>query len=141
MPVFPRLLTTACREGMCGHSSTVLVSVLNFLSQVFISVLIGSGFISIQLLLNSYISTMPDSKTLLALANSMLVSMQAFVRAVSPIANGALFSLGVKEEQTQLRIFLTRSLPFDSLAVIGFVTCLLCAISFERRSSASASAT
>mmetsp|Transcript_93150 Transcript_93150/g.290405 ORF Transcript_93150/g.290405 Transcript_93150/m.290405 type:complete len:187 (+) Transcript_93150:267-827(+) len=127
--VFPHLVTYLCLGG--ADSESIGVSALNYGSQAIVSMLFGSGFISIQLLLNSYVSGLPNSKDLLAVANSLLVSMQALVRAVSPILTGTLFTLGLQAEESQLKAFLSRCLPFDSLALIGFLTCVLCALAFE----------
>lgn len=123
---FPHMLSYLFENGYGGDSITVVV--LNYGAQAIISMLFGSGFISIQLLLNSYVSSMPNSSDLLALANSLLVSTQALVRAISPIMTGSLFTLGLKE------VYLSRSLPFDHLGVVGFLTVVLPALLFERRS-------
>mmetsp|Transcript_29675 Transcript_29675/g.84903 ORF Transcript_29675/g.84903 Transcript_29675/m.84903 type:complete len:546 (+) Transcript_29675:131-1768(+) len=129
--VFPYAMTYLCKSGTDGQSFIVVL--LNYGSQAFVSMLFGSGFISIQLLLNTYVSSMPDSADLLALANSLLVSTQAFVRAVSPIVTGTLFTLGLQAEESSMKAYISRALPFDSLACIGFVTCIFCALAFERR--------
>merc|ERR1712032_718961 len=89
MPVFPRLVTWLIWSGT--NSNSAEVHVLNYTVQIVISMLLGSSFISIQLLLNDYVSKLPNSSGQLALANSMLVSTQALVRALSPMVNGTLF--------------------------------------------------
>jgi len=129
IPFFPRVLTYMCEV----NASLLDVTLLNYGAQALISVLLGSGFISIQLLLNSYVSRLPNSSAQLALANSMLVSTQALVRAISPMANGALFTLGLQVEDTHPGAFVSRALPFDTLGVIAAIACVACAIVFERR--------
>merc|ERR1712113_361251 len=109
----------ALSNGLACRSPAVLA--LNYSSQAVVSMLLGSGFISIQLLLNEYVSAMPDAKTLLSLANSLLVSTQALVRAVSPIATGSLFTIGLRSEEVHSDSSLSRSLPFDSLTLMGLV--------------------
>jgi len=134
MPAFPRLLTALCSARECAENgSSGLVSALNYGAQVCVSVLLGSGFISIQIVLNNYVGSRSDGKSSLALANSMLVSTQALVRATSPMATGALLGFGLKQEESPGRWAFTRSLPFDSLALIGLAACLLAALVFERR--------
>merc|ERR1712032_8110 len=129
MIIFPRLLTYLVKQ----NASALNILLLNDGAQIILSVLLGSGFISIQLLLNSYVSRLADSGTQLALANSMLVSTQALVRALSPLVNGALFTIGLESEVALPNSFITRALPFDSLALIGCIACIVCAVSFERR--------
>jgi len=129
-PSFPRILTAVVSAGHETHGG--MVNLLNYVAQLFISVLLGSGFISIQLMLNSYVASRPGARTALAVANSWMVSTQALVRAVSPMSTGALFTLGIQAENDG-SAFLSRSLPFDFLAVIGLVSCVLCALEFERR--------
>mmetsp|Transcript_35577 Transcript_35577/g.80346 ORF Transcript_35577/g.80346 Transcript_35577/m.80346 type:complete len:533 (+) Transcript_35577:148-1746(+) len=130
MAAFPRLLDLARSSGLTGRSPEVFV--LNYGTQVIVSMLMGSGFISIQLLLNEYVSREQGAKSLLSLANSMLVSTQALVRAVSPISTGMLFTLGMQSEKAQPDSLLSRSLPFDSLALTGLLACILCALLFDR---------
>lgn len=140
MPAFPRLLTAVCSARDCADKdSSGLVTALNYGAQVCVSVLLGSGFISIQVILNNYVGSRPDGKSALALANSMLVSMQALVRAASPLVTGSLFVFGLTQEDSPGRWAFSRSLPFDSLALIGLAACLLCALAFERRVARQAS--
>jgi len=132
IPLFPRLLTWLIWNGM--SSTSMEVQALNYTVQIVTSTLLGSGFISIQLLLNDYVSKLPNSSAQLALANSMLVSTQAFVRAVSPMVNGSLFTLGRKGESAEVvSQVVTRALPFECLAVVGFFACIACAVWFRRR--------
>jgi MFS family permease len=134
MPAFPRLLAAMCSVRECAENdSSGLVTALNYGAQVCVSVLLGSGFISIQVILNNYVGARPDGKSALALANSMLVSMQALVRAASPLVTGSLFVFGLGQEDSPGRWAFSRSLPFDSLALIGLAACLLCALAFESR--------
>jgi len=128
-PLFPRVLTRACRDGLPTQGWQV--QLLNYGTQLVVSVLLGSGFISIQLLMNVYVSKLPGKNAALALANSWMVSTQAFVRAVSPMCTGSLFSIGMHAE-TQNISFINRSLPFDSLTAIGLVTGVFCGFAFEK---------
>jgi MFS family permease len=140
-PIFPRVVTWACDDGMCSGTSETLVTSVNYFAQIFISILLGSGFITIQVLLNSYVGAMPHSRSALALANSMLVSMQALVRAASPMVSGTSFAFGLTQEDGPWHEIVGRSLPFDCLAVVGLVTCVFCAVVFESRTSEPDSAT
>jgi MFS family permease len=136
MPAFPRLLTAMCAARACEEDSNGRISALNYGAQVCISVFVGSGFTSIQVILNHYVGARPDGDTSLALANSMLVSMNALVRAASPVVTGSLFVFGLQREDFHERWTLSRSLPFDSLALTALAACLLCALAFERRMAA-----
>mmetsp|Transcript_32070 Transcript_32070/g.92127 ORF Transcript_32070/g.92127 Transcript_32070/m.92127 type:complete len:529 (-) Transcript_32070:122-1708(-) len=128
MPAFPRVLDFLVRAGAASRSLPVLL--VNYGTQLVVSVMLGSCFIGIQLLLNGYVSEEPDSQRLLALANSYLVTTQALVRAVSPMISGSLFTLGIHGD---LGSTFGAALPFDHLAVVGFACGVLCAIAFERR--------
>jgi len=121
MPVFPRLVQCALMHGF-QHKGCIL-RLLNFGSQLIVSILLGSKFISIQLLLNSYVAGQPE---LLALANGYLVSTQALVRAMSPLTSGALFTFGLHGHMTG------PALPFDHLALAGLVCGVACAVAFQR---------
>jgi hypothetical protein len=133
MPVFPRFLTWLIVHGV--HTHSVGVQVLNYTVQVVISTLLGSGFITIQLLLNEFVSGKPNSSAQLAVANSMLVSTQALVRAIAPLATGSLYTLGCDSEFARgvVNVVVTRALPFEFLAIVGFGTCIMPAIWFRRK--------
>eukprot|EP00928_Gymnodinium_smaydae_P062849 TRINITY_DN46603_c0_g1_i1.p1 TRINITY_DN46603_c0_g1~~TRINITY_DN46603_c0_g1_i1.p1 ORF type:complete len:511 (+),score=77.68 TRINITY_DN46603_c0_g1_i1:40-1533(+) len=128
MAGFPQLLTNACVQRL----SQAWFAVLNYGTQLLISVFWGSGFITIQLILNEYVTKKPDSKSALAIANSGLVSTQALVRAASPLVTGGLFTLGLSSEDSASHL-LDRSLPFYHLAAAGAVFCGLCGYLYERR--------
>jgi len=121
MPLFPRLVQYALNHGF--HHKGCILRLINYGSQLIVSILLGSKFISIQLLLNSYVD---GEQELLALANGYLVSTQALVRATSPLATGSLFTFGVHGQITG------PALPFDHLALAGLVCCVACAAAFER---------
>jgi len=121
MPLFPRLVQHALMHGF-NHKGCIL-RLLNFGAQLVVSILLGSKFISVQLLLNSYVA---GQQELLALANGYLVSTQAMVRAMSPLVTGSLFTFGVHGHITG------PALPFDHLALAGLVCGVACAIAFER---------
>jgi len=120
MPLFPRLVQYALSHGF--HHKGWIIRLLNFGSQLVVSILLGSKFISIQLLLNSYVAGQHE---LLALANGYLVSTQALVRAISPLSTGSLFTVGVHDH------IIGPALPFDHLALAGLVCGVACALAFE----------
>jgi len=119
MPIFPRLVQYALIHGY--HHKGAVLHLLNFGSQLIMSILLGSKFISVQLLLNNYVA---GQQELLALANGYLVSTQALVRAMSPLSTGSLFTFGVQGHMTGL------ALPFDHLALAGLVCGVACAVAF-----------
>jgi len=118
--VFPRLVTYLVSQGV--DSDGVVMDLVNYGSQIVISVLLGSGFTSIQLIVNEYVATLPDARKQLGSANGALAAVQALARAVSPTATGAVYTLGFETS------FLTRSATFDHLAVVGVVTGVICAL-------------
>lgn len=124
MPLFCRALSYMVASNVDSQSLPLVV--LNYGSQLVVSVLLGSQFISIQLLLNQYVAQAQDPSTLLAIANSYLVTTQGIVRAVSPLVTGSLFTLGRHGILTGV------SLPFDHLSLVGLTLCVLCAISYGR---------
>jgi len=126
LPAFPRALGCLISAGVPSRS--LAVQLLNYCTQLVLSVLLGSEFISIQLLLNGYVAGEPDAKGTLALANSYLVSVQALVRALSPMFTGALFSVGVHGGWPGSGV----ALPLDHLALVGLVCGVLCALGFGR---------
>mmetsp|Transcript_65206 Transcript_65206/g.204335 ORF Transcript_65206/g.204335 Transcript_65206/m.204335 type:complete len:414 (+) Transcript_65206:152-1393(+) len=128
MPVFPRALEWMVRAGV--SSASMPVRLWNYAMQLLVSVLLGSQFISLQLLLNSYVAEQPDSQRLLAVANSYMVSMQALVRATSPLVTGSLFTLGIHGDWKDI---FGAALPIDHLALVGLASGILCALAFERR--------
>jgi len=118
--VFPRLVTYLMSQG--ANADGVGVAVVNYGSQIVISVLLGSGFTSINLIVNDYVATLPDHRKQLASANGALAALQALAMAVSPTVTGALYSLSFSTS------FLSRSTTYDHLAVVGIVTGVLCAL-------------
>jgi len=130
MPTFPRVLDCLVRVGFTPRS--LPIKLWNFGTQLLVSVLLGSQFIGIQLLLNGYVAREHDAKRLLALANSYLVSTQALVRAVSPMITGAMFTLGLHGDLSHV---VGVSLPMDHLALVGLACGVLCALAFGRRTS------
>lgn len=134
MPLTPRLLTWVCDAASAERPSPVLLAALNYIPQMVMSVCLGTCFISVQLLVNSYATTLPDGDKLLAVANSWMASMQAFVRAISPMVTGSLFSTGLEGEKHGM-FFVSRNLPFDVLGCLGFLSGVCAAIAFARRSS------
>jgi MFS family permease len=124
LAVFPRLLMYMMAQHV--DSDSALVALLNYGSQVVLSVLLGSGFTSIQLILNEYVASLPDGRSQLASANGGLASVQAFARAVSPTITGGLFSASFQIAA------LSRAIAFDHLAVVGVCTGILLATLYER---------
>jgi len=127
MPAFPRVLEWMVRAG--ASSASTPVRLWNYAVQLAVSVLLGSQFISLQLLLNGYVAEEPDPQRLLAVANSYMVSTQALVRAVSPLVSGSLFTLGIGDWKSTFGA----ALPIDHLALVGLASGVLCALAFERR--------
>jgi len=80
LAVFPRLVMYSVAQQHVD-SSAVLVALLNYGSQVVLSVCLGSGFTSIQLIANAYVASLPDGRSQLASANGGLASVQALARA------------------------------------------------------------
>jgi len=117
---FPRVLTAAMGAGV--EPKSVWVRVLNYGAQLVISILLGGNFVTIQVMVNSYVATRADGGHVLALANGWLASAQAFVRATSPLATGSLFTLGVVSESDHGMF--GRSLAFDQLAVVAAICCI-----------------
>jgi len=126
MAVFPQVLGYLLETGW--DSRSLPVQVANYISQFVVSVTCGSNFISIQLLLNTYVSREPDGPRLLAVANGHLVSTQALVRALSPITSGFLFTIGLKHSIP----YISQSLAFSHLSLIGLVFCFIAAIRFGK---------
>jgi MFS family permease len=124
LALFPRFLMHLMAQHVDNDSA--LVTLLNYSSQVVLSMLLGSGFTSIQLIVNEYVASLPDGRTQLASANGGLASVQAFARAVSPAITGGLFSAGFQVPA------LSRATAFDHLAVLGGCTGIILPTLYER---------
>lgn len=124
LAVLPRLLMYLVAQHV--DSSSVFVTLLNYGSQVVLSVFLGSGFTSIQLIVNEYVSSLPDGRNQLASANGGLASVQAFARAVSPSITGGLLSAGFHVAA------LSPATAFDHLAVLGAGAGMMLAIWYAR---------
>jgi diphthamide biosynthesis protein 2 len=111
LAVFPRVLTHLMTEHV--DPTGVGVTSLNYCAQVVISVGLGSGFTTIQLIMNRHVATLPDGPAQLASAVGALASAQALARALSPAGCGALFSASFQVS------FLSRAAAFDLLALTG----------------------
>jgi hypothetical protein len=118
LPIFPRAVATVA-------SSPGAVQLVNYFVQICISVLIGSQFLTLQLIMNKYIAQRPDAGVALSIANGWMVSAQAVARAVSPIFTGSLFTLSHNPNIGD------RGLVFDSLAAVGLVLCVFVGILYE----------
>jgi len=121
MPAFSRALPYL----ISINARSWIIQAVNYVTQLVVSVLLGSQFVSIQLMLNEHVAQEPNGASLLALANSYLVSTQGLVRAASPMATGSLFTLG-------RNLGLGVSLPFDHLSVIGLLCGIGCAVLYRR---------
>lgn len=128
VPLFARALPLALESGFDAHGPLVLL--LNYGTQLFVSVCIGCQFISIQLLINQYVSKLPDGASFLAMANGYLVSTQAFARALAPLTSGYLFNLGAHAHAYGL-IFTTHSVAFDHLSLTALLFCVFCAAMYD----------
>lgn len=129
---FPRLVKALFSNASLHHSPAL--NLINYTSQLFVSVLLGSGFTSIQLLTNGYVDKLPNSAESLSLANGWLTFMQALVRAVSPCVTGLLFL--VRNNPSPILSEEGSALPFDSLAAVLTICCWVSAIAFSKQSQA-----
>jgi len=122
--VLPRLLMYLVAQNV--DTNSVFVTLLNYGSQVVLSVCLGSGFTSIQLIVNEYVASLPDGRNQLASVNGGLASAQAFARAVSPAITGGLLSAGFHVAA------LSPATTFDHLAVLGACVGMMLAVLYER---------
>jgi hypothetical protein len=122
--VLPRLLMYLV--ALHVDTNSVFVALLNYGSQVILSVFLGSGFTSIQLIVNDYVTSLPDGRNQLASANGGLASVQALARAVTPSITGGLLSAGFHVSA------LSPATAFDHLAVLGGCAGLMLAVLYER---------
>lgn len=114
MLAFPRILKQLLDIGFTGHSTEVVVS--NYVAQILVSVLQGSNFTTLQLMINDIISVQKDAEYALPLANSWVVTLQALARAFSPVVTGTLISNDSPYGGV---------LAFDALAGIATICCLV----------------
>jgi predicted MFS family arabinose efflux permease len=124
LAVLPRLLMYLMVQHV--DSNSAVVTLLNYGSQVVVSVFLGSDFTSIQLILNQYVASLPDGYNHLASANAILAIVHGLARAASPVITGGLFSAGFNFPA------LSRATPFDHLAVLGGCTGIILALLYER---------
>jgi len=121
LAVFPRVLTHLMAEHVDPEGVGVLS--LNYSAQVVISVCMGSGFTSIQLIMNRHVASLSDGPAQLASAIGSLATAQALARALSPATCGALFSASFNVS------FLSQAAAFDLLALTaGCLTALSAAL-------------
>jgi hypothetical protein len=112
---FPRMLNALLAQGLDGPTSWT-ITLVNYVAQLFISVLQGCNFTTLQLMLNRLIKARSNGEYALPLANGWMVSVQGLARAISPVMTGSLVaqpSLG------------NDVLAFDALAAIATLCCLL----------------
>mmetsp|Transcript_34948 Transcript_34948/g.62907 ORF Transcript_34948/g.62907 Transcript_34948/m.62907 type:complete len:481 (+) Transcript_34948:70-1512(+) len=112
--VFPRLVNQMLSMGYAGHSTEIIIA--NYVAQLFVSVLQGCNFTTLQFILNRLIAVRNDSEYALPLANGWSAALQAVARAISPSFTGTFM--------TSESIF-DGNLSFDALAVIGILCCFL----------------
>eukprot|EP00931_Biecheleriopsis_adriatica_P021382 TRINITY_DN13993_c0_g2_i2.p1 TRINITY_DN13993_c0_g2~~TRINITY_DN13993_c0_g2_i2.p1 ORF type:complete len:462 (+),score=77.40 TRINITY_DN13993_c0_g2_i2:28-1386(+) len=124
---FPRIVKIVSAEDIYDIS---LFRLVNYLAQFSVSVLLGSGFTSIQLMINSYVSRLPNASHNLSLANGWLSSTQALVRAFSPSVTGALFA--ARYSSFSLLKMEGCALSFDSLAAVLAICCVACALFYAK---------
>jgi len=118
---FPRLLKLCIASGFAGNSWCIFVA--NYVAQIFISVLQGCNFTTLQLMLNRVIAARGNEYAL-SLANGYMVSAQGLARATSPIMTGSLIARPSLCEGV---------MAFDALACIAAVCCLLFGWALQRR--------
>jgi hypothetical protein len=112
--MFPRMVTFLLTLGFDSKSCVIIVA--NYMAQLFISVLQGCNFTTLQLMLHQLINVHDHSDYALPLAKGWMVSLQGLARAVSPVMTGSFAASpsvchGV--------------LAFDALACVAAVCCLL----------------
>merc|ERR1719510_906806 len=115
MPLFPRLVEHLLAEGW--SSSSAAVRFLNYGVQLLVSTLLGSNFLTLQLMLNRFIADGRDAMQAAAdlpIANSWIVSAQALARAISPITTGVFFTASHDPAWHDM------AMVFDTLSVMAF---------------------
>jgi len=120
IPSFPRGVSLLLAAGWAEHSGAVVA--WNYLSQMLFSLLLGTGFMSCQLMLFDFVAGQPKADSLTALATGYLVTAQGLARGAAPVLCGALTSTGLSSESSTTGWF-SRSLAFDVLAIIGLFLC------------------
>jgi len=124
MLMFPRCVQYLMADG---HSSrSTVVQVVNCAAQLLISVLVGSGFVTLQLIANRLVSARHDANSALPLANGYFAAIQALARATSPMMTGIAFA------SARMPSAVDKSLVFDVLAFISIVCCVIAGVLFQR---------
>lgn len=118
---FPRMIGYLLALGF--HPESWAVTFANYLAQLFISVLQGANFTTLQLMLNRIISARDNPEQALPLANAWMVSLQSIARAISPVITGSL---------APVPTFYHGRLAFDGLAAVGTVCCLMCGLVLKK---------
>lgn len=132
MPLFARAVPLAMDRGLDPQGKTTLL--LNYGTQLCISICIGCQFISVQLLVNQYVAGLKEGASLLAMANGYLVSTQALVRAMSPLTTGGLFNFGTTAMESGSEFF-SQAVAFDHLSLVAFFTCVVSAVVYSASAS------
>jgi MFS family permease len=128
MPLFPRMVTQLMDGGW--SSASISIRVVNYGTQLLVSVLIGSHFLTLQLMLNRFIATRPDAASALPIANGWFVAMQALARAISPVQTGLIFTVSHDPRWHD------SAMAFDSLALVGVTACVFSGFFFARATRA-----
>jgi hypothetical protein len=110
---FQPVLEWLISSGSAHYSVVVLC--WNYGAQIVISALIGSGFVSVQLMMNAFIASGPDAGQRLPLANSFMAASQSIFRMICPLITGALFEA-------------SPGYAFYHLALLAIVGCALPAV-------------
>lgn len=112
--MFPRILKLLLSMGFAGDSLEILAA--NYVAQLFVSVLQGCNFTTLQFMLNRLIALRHDSEYALPLANGWTAALQAVARSISPSITGSFISTESAYDGI---------VSFDALAVISFLCCWL----------------
>jgi len=123
MLTFPRCVQYLMADGHSPQSSAVIV--INWAAQLSVSVLVGSGFVTLQLMGNRLVSARPDANSALPLANGYFVAAQAAARATSPMLTGIAYA------DARMQSSVDQSLVFDLLAFISIVCCVITGVLFR----------
>jgi len=124
IPLFPRFAARLMEDGVSTASKAL--NCLNYGTQFLVSSLLGSNFLTLQLMLNRMVGLGGNSEIDLPIANSWMVFAQALARTFSPVTTGAIFTASHAEAWRDGAIL------FDCLTAIGAIACLLFGCLFLR---------
>lgn len=121
MPLFPRVVIWFMDRGVASDSFSIVM--MNYSAQLFVSVLIGSQFLTLQLMLNKFVAKHMNCASALSIANGWFGAAQSLARAISPFFTGTLFARAHGQDH---------ALPFDGLALTGLISCVIVGFFFRR---------